>query len=174
MARSSTIIGLERLNRKLKKLPIAAEKRIKEAMEQGANEIVAMMKSLAPEVSGDLRDSIGWTWGDRPKYSQALATVKSSDGKLALTIYAGNSKVRYAHLVEFGTAAHDIYGKRQGLLGRRKAMGVDGRFGTHVKHPGAQAKPFFFVSWRALRRRTKSRITRAITKSAKEVAAGGG
>lgn len=174
MARSTTIIGLDRLNKKLKKLPEQAEKRIKEAMEQGANEIVAMMKSLAPEVSGDLRDSIGWTWGERPKYSQALATVKSSDGKLALTIYAGNSKVRYAHLVEFGTAAHDIYGKRQGFLGRRKAMGKDGRFGTHVKHPGATAKPFFFVSWRALRRRTKSRITRAITKSAKEAAAGGG
>lgn len=168
-----TILGLARLNRKLKKLPVQAEKRIKEAMEEGANEIVAMMKSLAPDVSGDLKASIGWTWGDRPKYSQVLATVKSKDGKLVLTIFVGNNKVRYAHLVEFGTAAHDIYGKRQGLLGRRNAMGKDGRFGTHVKHPGAQAKPFFFVSWRALRRRTKSRISRAITKSAKEVAAGG-
>jgi len=174
MVKLTKIWGLKELNVKLKKLPEQAEKRVKEAMEQGANEIVAMMKSLVPVDSGDLRDSIGWTWGDRPKYSQALATVKSTDGKLAITIYAGNSKVRYAHLVEFGTAAHDIYGKRQGLLGRRKAMGVDGRFGTHVKHPGAQAKPFFFVSWRALSRRTKSRITRAITKSAKEVAAGGG
>lgn len=152
-----SILGLDRLNRKLKKLPIAAEKRIKEAMEQGANEIVAMMKSLAPEVSGDLRDSIGWTWGESPKYSQALATVKSSDGKLAITIYAGNTKVRYSHLIEFGTAAH-----------------VNGGMFAGTQHPGTKAQPFFFVSWRALRRRTKSRITRAITKSAKEVAAGGG
>ena len=157
MARSSTIIGLDRLNRKLKKLPLAAEKRVKEAMEVGANEIVALMKSLVPVDSGDLRDSIGWTWGERPKYSQAIATVKSTDGKLALTIYAGNSKVRYAHLVEFATAAH-----------------VNGGMFAGTMHPGTKAQPFFFVSWRALRRRTKSRITRAITKSAKEVAAGGG
>lgn len=151
-----TILGLARLNRKLKKLPVQAEKRIKEAMEEGANEIVVMMKSLVAVDSGDLRDSIGWTWGDRPKYSQVLATVKSKDGKLVLTIFVGNNKVRYAHLVEFGTAAHINGGKFAG-----------------TKHPGTAAQPFFFVSWRALRRRTKSRIGRAITKSAKEVAAGG-
>lgn len=157
MASTVKILGLDRLNKKLKKLPAAAEKAVKAAMEQGADEIVAMMKSLVAVDSGDLRDSIGWTWGDRPKYSQALASVKSSDGKLSLTIFAGNSKVRYAHLVEFATAAH-ING---------------GRF-AGTKHPGTAAQPFFFVSWRALRRRTKSRITRAITKSAKEVAARGG
>lgn len=151
-----TILGLARLNRKLKKLPVQAEKRIKEAMEEGANEIVAMMKSLVAVDSGDLRDSIGWTWGDRPKYSQVLATVKSKDGKLVLTIFVGNTKVRYAHLVEFGTAAHINGGKFAG-----------------TEHPGTAAQPFFFVSWRALRRRTKSRISRAVTKSAKEVAAGG-
>ena len=33
-----------------------------------------------------------------------------------------------------------------------------------------QAQPFFFVSYRALRKRTKSRITRATTKAAKKVA----
>jgi len=150
------IKGLKKLNAKLKKLPPAAEKAIREAMEKGANEIVAMMKSLVPVDSGELRDSIGWTWGERPRYSQALATVKSKDGKLTLTIYAGNARVRYAHLVEFGAAPHIAGGMFKG-----------------AQHPGAPAQPFFFVSWRALRRRTKSRITRAITKSAKEVAKGG-
>ncbi|WP_313666100.1 HK97 gp10 family phage protein [Shinella sp.] len=151
------ILGLARLNKKLQKLPAAAEAAIKTAMEQGANEIVALMKSLVAVDSGDLRDSIGWTWGERPKYSQAIATVKSSDGKLALTIFAGNSKVRYAHLVEFATAAH-----------------VNGGQFPGTAHPGTKAQPFFFVSWRALRRRTKSRITRAINKSATVVAAGKG
>ena len=149
------ILGLARLNKKLQKLPAPAGAAIRAAMEQGANEIVALMKSLVAVDSGDLRDSIGWTWGERPKYSQAIATVKSSDGKLALTIFAGNSKVRYAHLVEFATAAHENGGIYAGTM-----------------HPGTKAQPFFFVSWRALRRRTKSRITRAITKSAKAVAAG--
>lgn len=151
-----TIRGLDKLNRKLKQLPAAAEKRIKEAMEVGANEIVALMKSLVAVDSGDLRDSIGWTWGEAPKYSQKIATVKSSNGKLVITIYAGNSKVRYAHLVEFATKAHENSGQFPG-----------------TQHPGTKAQPFFFVSYRALRRRTKSRITRAINKSAKEVASGG-
>lgn len=154
---AKTIIGLDRLNKKLQKLPAAAETAIRAAMEQGANEIVALMKSLVPVDSGDLKDSIGWTFGERPKYSQAIATVKSTDGKLTLTIFAGNSKVRYSHLIEFGTAAH-----------------INGGMFAGTMHPGTKAQPFFFVSWRALRRRTKSRITRAITKSAKEVAAGGG
>lgn len=151
-----TIRGLDKLNRKLKQLPAAAEKRIKEAMGQGADEIVALMKSLVAVDSGELRDSIGWTWGDAPKFSQKIATVKSSDGKLVITIYAGNEKVRYAHLVEFATRAHENGGLYAG-----------------TQHPGTKAQPFFFVSYRALRRRTKSRITRAINKSAKEVASGG-
>ncbi|NSZ73246.1 HK97 gp10 family phage protein [Agrobacterium tumefaciens] len=151
-----TIRGLDKLNRKLKQLPAAAEKRIKEAMGQGADEIVSLMKSLVAVDSGELRDSIGWTWGDAPKYSQKIATVKSADGKLIITIYAGNSKVRYAHLVEFATKAHENGGLYAG-----------------TQHPGTKAQPFFFVSYRALRRRTKSRITRAINKSAKEVASGG-
>lgn len=154
---AKAILGLDRLNRKLAKLPIAAEKRIKEAMAQGADEIVTLMKSLVAVDTGELRDSIGWTWGEAPKYSQRIGTLRSSDGKLTLTIYAGNSKVRYAHLVEFATAAH-----------------VNGGMFAGSMHPGTQAQPFFFVSYRALRRRTKSRITRAITKSAKEVAAGKG
>ncbi len=109
-----TILGLAKLNRKLAKLPAAAEKRIKEAMGQGADEIVALMKSLVAVDSGELRDSIGWTWGDAPKYSQKIATVKSADGKLVITIYAGNSKVRYAHLVEFATKAHENAGQFPG------------------------------------------------------------
>lgn len=169
MARSTTIIGLDRLHKKLKKLPPAAEKRIKEAMEQGANEIVALMKSLVAvsktgsrgNPPGTLRDSIGWTWGDAPAYAQVLATMKGAGGrgagKLKITIYVGGKGARYAHLVEFGAPAHIAGGMFEG-----------------AHHPGAPAQPFFYVSWRALRRRTKSRITRAITKSAKEVAAGRG
>lgn len=157
MAKTVAIKGLKSLETKLKRLPPAAEKRIKEAMEKGAGEIVAMMKNLAPVDDGDLRDSIGWTWGDAPAYAQKLASVKSTDGKMKITIYAGNSKVRYAHLVEWGAAPHIAGGMFEG-----------------AQHPGAPAQPFFYVSWRALRRRTKSRITRAITKSAKEVAAGKG
>jgi len=149
------VLGLKSLNRKLKALPALAEAAIKLAMEQGADEIVAMMKRLVPVDNGDLRDSIGWTWGDAPSYSQRIGAVKSKTGNLKITIYAGNSKVRYAHLVEFGSAPH-----------------INGGVFAGTQNPGAKAQPFFFVSFRALRRRTKSRITKAINKSAKQIASG--
>lgn len=156
MARS-TILGLAKLERKLRRMPEVAKATIKAAMEQGANEIVDMMRSLAPIDDGDLRESIGWTWGKRPKYSQVVAVAKSKmAGDLTITIFVGNSKVRYAHLVEFGTAAHENGGMFPGTL-----------------NPGTKAQPFFFVSWRANRKAVKSRIRRAITKAAKQVAAGG-
>lgn len=153
---ATKVLGLDRLRKKLRRFPEAVEAEIRKAMEESANEVVALAKSLVAVDSGDLRESIGWTWGERPKYSQAIASVKSASGNLVLTIYAGNSKVRYAHLVEFGTAPH--------LNG--------GRF-AGSQHPGTAAKPFFYVSWRALRRRAKGRVTRAVNKAAKRVAAGG-
>ncbi|MFU0504118.1 HK97 gp10 family phage protein [Pseudaminobacter sp. NGMCC 1.201702] len=154
---AKSIIGLDRLNRKLKKLPAAAERAIREAMAAGADEIVAMMASLVSVDSGDLRGSIGWAFGEAPKGALKLATVKAANGKTVITIYAGNSEAFYARWVEFGTAAHTAGGMFNGST-----------------IPAIPASPFFYVSFRSLRRRTKSRITRAITQSAKQVAAGGG
>lgn len=149
------ILGLAALERKLKRMPDNAIAKIKIAMEQGADEVVSMMRSLAPEDDGDLRDSIGWTWGKKPKYATALATATASlGGDLTLTIYAGNSKVRYAHLVEFGTAAH-----------------TNGGMFAGSEHPGTKGQPFFFVSWRANRKKVKARIRRAVRSDAKEEAA---
>lgn len=153
MARGATIIGLAKLHRKLKKLPISAKQEIRAAMAKGADQIVAMMKSLAPVLAtpdprrrpGELRDSIGWTWGKAPKGSFAVATLKGAGigGELTITIYAGNKDSGWwARWVEFGTSK-------------------------------MSAQPFFYVSWRANRRSTKSRISRAVNKAAKKVAAGG-
>lgn len=154
---ASSIQGLDRLNRKLGRLPATVQKRIREAMEQGADEIVSLMKSLCPSDSGDLRDSIAWTWGSAPKGAMTLATVKGKGGAdNVITIYAGNADAYYARFVEFGTASHTAGGKFAG-----------------AEIPAIPAQPFFFVSFRANRKRVKSRITRAINKAAKEVAAGG-
>jgi HK97 gp10 family phage protein len=159
---SSKVIGLDRLNRKLALLPVAARRRIREAMQQGADEIVAMMKALVPTDSGDLKNSIDWTWGTAPKGALTIATVRgqgmrNTGSENTITIYAGNADAYYARFVEFGTAAHTAGGMFAGAT-----------------IPAIAASPFFFVSFRANRKRVKSRITRAINKSAKEVAAGGG
>lgn len=153
------VLGLDRLNRKLRALPKAVEAEISKAMEQSANEIVALAKSLAPVESGDLQMSISWTWGDAPKGAMVLGKVKTSGkgaGNLQITVFAGGGDAYYARLIEFGTAPH--------LNG--------GRFpGTN--HPGTPAQPFFYPAYRATRKRAKGRVTRSITKAAKRIAAGG-
>jgi HK97 gp10 family phage protein len=166
---ASTIRGLDKLNRKLRALPKAAEAAIKTAMAQGADEIVALAKSLVPVDTGELRKSIGWTWGDAPKGTMNIASVGDAEGKLRITIYAGSDDAFYARWVEFGTKRHSV-AKGGGTKRGQRALARGGG----IAHPGATAKPFFYVSYRALRKRTKSRITRAINKSAKQVAAGGG
>ncbi|WP_430259788.1 HK97 gp10 family phage protein [Neorhizobium sp. IRS_2294] len=150
------ILNLARLDRKLKRLPTVARVRIRLGMEEAADEIVAMMKSLVPKDSGTLRDSIGWTWGKAPKGSMVMATAKGSLGAdLTLTIYAGNSDAYYARWVEFGTVGHTNAGKFAGS-----------------DNPGTRAQPFFYVSWRANKRAAKRIVRKASRDAAKKVAAG--
>lgn len=150
-----TVQGLDRLNRKLARLPVVAEKRIRAAMEKVAADIVAMARRLCPVDSGALRDSIDWTWGKTPKGAIRVAAVNGTNG-LTLTIYAGDREAYYAAMVEFGTSAHEAGGRFKGAM-----------------IPAIPASPYFYVSYRALRRSAKSRISRSITAAAKEVAAGG-
>ena len=142
------ITNLDRLNRKLKQLPAVARELIRAEMAKAADEIVGMMKRLAPVLavpikdrrSGALRDSIGWTWGAAPKGSVVVASVASKSDDMRITIYAGNAEAYYARWVEFGTQK-------------------------------MQAHPYFYVSWRANKRRTVRRLGKAVRDAAKKVAA---
>lgn len=109
-----------------------------------------------PVDHGGLQASITWRWGNDAKiaYSQTLGSVGQHE--LSARISAGNSKVRYAHLVEFGTHAHIAGGKFAG-----------------AEIPAIPAQPFFYPGYRLGKKRAKSRIARAITRAAKKVAAGG-
>lgn len=148
----TTVLGLAKLQRKLDRLPKAAREAIRQAMAEQADEIVAMMKRLAPVLDGSapgrrpgaLRDSIGWTWGKAPKGSFAVSAVKGVGlgGGTTITIYAGNEEAFYARWVEFGTAK-------------------------------MAASPYFYVSWRASRKASRRKISAAVRRSAKAVAAGG-
>lgn len=131
--------GLESLKRKLTRtIPDRVRQRTRLAMEKGADEIVAMAKGLVPVgATGDLKASIGWTWGDAPKGSITLASSKPVGNGERITIYAGNSEAYYARWVEFGTSK-------------------------------ATPHPYFYPSYRTLKRRVKSRITREMKKAIKE------
>lgn len=170
--------GLQSLRAKLKRLSPETRSAIKQALAESADEMVAMMKNLAPVgppsgqqakkggYAGALRDSITQTWGgDGPKYAafqpgarrknrHKMASPVAGDPDLSVAITAGNGKVRYAHIVEFGSRPHINGGKFAGS-----------------QHPGTAAQPFFYPAYRALRKRVKSRISRATNKAAKAAAA---
>lgn len=150
------IRNVDRLKRKLARMSRATKEEIRTALAQSAGEIAELMRRTVPVADGDLRDSIIWQYGDQEKvsYSQTLGSVTAGH-ELSVRISAGNSKVRYAHLVEFGTAAHVAGGKFAG-----------------AQHPGTTAQPFFYPSYRLGKKRAKARINRATTRAAKKVAAG--
>lgn len=173
----SKILGLARLQRKLDRLPKVALAMIRNAMEESADEIVALAVRLAPEDSGDLKASIGWTWGKAPRGSITLTKLVSGalGADLTLTIYAGDDRAYYARWVEFGTAAHNSAsggGTKAGTeslrTGRKTKKGVAPTF-----HPGSPAQPFFYPAWRANKKAAKTRIRAAIRKAARLVAQGG-
>ncbi|MGV8830341.1 MAG: HK97 gp10 family phage protein [Devosia sp.] len=162
---ATKVLGIDRLNRKLRAFPAAVEQEIRAAMEASANEIIALAKSLT--TSNRVRASIGWTWGEAPDGALVLGSVGGKGrgaGNLRITIYAGDAstmvgtkyKVQLARLLEFGTAPHLNKGRFAGS-----------------QHPGTPAAPFFYVSWRAGRKRAKGRVTRAVNKAARRIAAGG-
>jgi HK97 gp10 family phage protein len=126
--------------RKFAAIPAAVREAARLELERNATAIVADMKRVAPVDDGALRDSIGWTWGEAPAGSLVIGTVGGRG---------------------YGTLRITIYaGGREAFYARFQ------EFGT-VK---MAANPFFFPVWRARRRRTRSRITRSISKAIKEAA----
>lgn len=99
---ATRVEGLDRLRKKLNAIPEISRQEIRKALEKSAEEIVALAKSLVPVATGELRDSIGWTWGDAPSGSMVLAEASGPDD-LKITVFAGNSEAFYARWVEFGT-----------------------------------------------------------------------
>jgi len=142
--------GISDLNKKVAQLPKRIEAAARGAMETGADELVEMMKRLVPKDSGDLRDSIGWTWGNAPAGAKVIAQSDPNERGLRITVYAGSKKAYYAAWVEFGTAPHNV-----ATGGGNKSFS-----GVSNEHPGSRAQPFFFPSYRALRKRIQARIKR--------------
>lgn len=173
-----TVEGVERMNRRMRRLPVSAKRAAREAIGQGAQEIVDKMKQLAPRDSGKLRDSIKWTFGNAPDgsvtigrfslggFSFGSVTDMRADEGLRATIYVDTDKrsgAYYGPFVEFGTEAGQRGGRASyvGLAQNRR-----GRTQRRT-HPGTRAQPFFWPAYRSLRRRVRGRITRAINRALK-------
>lgn len=158
------VTGLAALSTKLSKsMPRQVRLRLKQALAEGADRIVSTQRNLAPVKSGKLRDSIVATFegGEVPAYaafrhrkqgrSRHSKIIQVADPELAVTITAGNTAVRYAHLVEFGTSPHKNGGKFAG-----------------TDHPGTNAQPFFYPGYRANKKQVKALLRKALKKGIKE------
>lgn len=96
--------GLKSFQKRMRAIPAEVRKSVEPALAQGAYEAAEMMEQLAPERTGDLVGSIQVTLAGQatPAYSQpGGATVVPSNAAL---VTVGNTDVRYAHLVEYGTS----------------------------------------------------------------------
>jgi HK97 gp10 family phage protein len=129
MPDTTHVKGLAELQKFLDALPKKVEKNImRSALRAGAMVIMEQAKANVPVKTGALRDSLRVSTGYK-------------NGKVTATVKAGGKTKRggdafYAHMVEFGTSAHNIAAKAGGWL---SFMNV---FAKEVAHPGARAKPF--------------------------------
>lgn len=138
--------GLERLKRKLTKtIPQKVLDMTIKAMEESASEVVGMMRRLAPKDTGGLAKSINWTWGDAPKGAMVLGKSSPTRDGLVITIYAGDATTMVGEREQFQLARLQEFGTQ------------------HMK-----ATPYFFPSWRTLRKRAKSRVTRQMRKAIRD------
>lgn len=95
--------GLSRFQKRMRAIPKAVRESVHPALVKGAEEIAATARRLAPEETGALKESITVTGPNQPTpaYSQPGGARMVGENQAAVTV--GNSKVRYAHLVEYGT-----------------------------------------------------------------------
>lgn len=135
---------------RLKQIPDIAVDAARQAMEEGAQEIVEAMQAAAPFKSGDLRRSIGWTWGDLPPGTFMIDEIRSGKNQseqyatLRIKIYAGAGEGFYARFHEFGTK--------------------DGK---------TPARPFFYPTWKAKRAAFHKKIRERVRAAIKEEWANG-
>lgn len=89
----------------LQALPKEVRKEVRTGVLEAAGLVLGDQKELCPVLTGALRASGKVTPGDEdlPDYASLKGSRVAADPELAAIITFGNSAVRYAHLVEFGT-----------------------------------------------------------------------
>jgi HK97 gp10 family phage protein len=149
------IRNLDRLKRRIRQMPVATKAEIRAALDDGSSEMVDLAKTFVPKKRGALRDSIGKTWGEyKPENANVRGVSSGGAGhELSVVIHAGDANSYYASWVEFGTAPHKNGGKFKG-----------------TQNPGAKASPYFFPAYRLLKKRMKSKLSRAMRRAIKKAA----
>ncbi len=137
----------DELLKKFRRMAPAADAELEKANRRSADEMVGLARSFAPKESGELAESIQATPPGRRPPGKVAKVVPAG----AYAVTAGDERVRYAHLVEYGTAAHANRGQFAGTT-----------------HPGTGRQPFFWPAYRLIRKRHRGRIGRALRAAIKK------
>lgn len=142
--------GRESLFRKMSAMPDVVRAATKPALAKVAADLVAAMQARAPKKSGKLRASIRAI-----ERANGMAQVVVAGGQATrVDLRKGSGKMwDYAIGVEFGTGKHEAGGLFEGAT-----------------HPGQNASPFFYPTYRAAKRSAKSRVSRAMGKGVRSAA----
>lgn len=147
--------GLSSFQHRMRAIPQAAREAVKPVLLREAEKIAVTMRALAPDdpatSAPDLKSSIAVTGPSQstPAHSQPGGAMVVPENAAVVT--AGNTDVRHAHLVEFGTRARMLSSARQAGF-----------------HPGTPAQPFFWPGFRVHRKKSVAAIKRAIGKAIRE------
>ncbi len=93
-----------------------------------------------PSAANAYKKTLGWSPGAL-KRSLRVGVRVQPGGTVLATVKAGNKVAYYAHMVEFGTAAHWIKPKNA------KALVIGGNLREAVHHPGARKNPFMRLTF---------------------------
>lgn len=95
--------SISRIDRMLANVTKAALAEVQPALAKAGDRVAGTMRQLAPEDTGDLKKSIEVTPAGQstPPYSQPGGETVVPENQVMIT--AGNTEVRYPHLVEYGT-----------------------------------------------------------------------
>jgi len=151
MAVRAKVLGREKLMRRLKIFVPDAEKEMTEAKELSMAEVASKIAARAPYDTGEYYDSLeSGLVKDNPQARKRPGYRKSKDEE-AVGIFGK----WYWRLIEFGTAPH-----------------VNGGMFAGSEHPGSQAKPHVFPTWRANRNNVKKKVRQGLNKAVKKSNAG--
>lgn len=146
------ITGREAVSKKLLALPKQVKARVGPEIVSQADEMVRMMRALAPVKSGALKRSIGVD-----KKSDMAGTysvrVKAGGRPTMVELRKGSGKQwDYALGFEYGIAAHKAGGKFKG-----------------AEIPAIRRQPFFWPVYRLVKKKYRRRIANAVRKGIKDI-----
>lgn len=150
------VARVEYLQRKLAQLPVSARAAAGHQVAANANNLAARMKRTVRKKSGVLAASINVGQGSFELSRRIWAGGPSTTKALRKKAKSGagfDNKYDYAFAIEFGTRPHIAGGRFQGS-----------------RHPGNRPFPFFFVTYRAIKKDLVRKMGEAFRKAARATA----